>query len=253
MKTKQELKRGDFQPYYLIEKLKLAEVNRDLNNQHAENFKNKLKENDWLMPIVISKNGDVIEGHHRIQSAKLLKQKTIPAYIIDWVDTNIAKEHLNVIIGLNNGNRAWNTLDYLKAFARENKEYKIVYNSYLKNHNNISVGNIVNCYFGNRHTSFKLGTAKIINKDFSDYLISKFSYLNKEYSKNKIAAYCVREMIYIAFVKANMNIKTMDYLFKKYEDMAKSDHPSITSINKFRPIMELYLNEYNMILNQKNK
>ena len=60
-------------------------------------------------------------------------------------------------------------------------------------------------------------------------------------------------MIYIAFVKANMNIKTMDYLFKKYEDMAESDHPSITSINKFRPIMELYLNEYNMILNQKKK
>ena len=30
--------------------------------------------------------------------------------------------------------------------------------------------------------------------------------------------------------------------------MAKSNHPSITSITKFKPIMELYLNEYNMII-----
>ena len=49
-----------------------------------------------------------------------------------------------------------------------------------------------------------------------------------------------------------MDIKSMDYLFKKYEQMAKADHPSITSINKFRPIMELYLNEYNLLTN-KNK
>ena len=33
--------------------------------------------------------------------------------------------------------------------------------------------------------------------------------------------------------------------------MAKTDHPSITSINKFKPLMELYLNEYNMIITNK--
>ena len=50
-----------------------------------------------------------------------------------------------------------------------------------------------------------------------------------------------------------MDIKTVNFLFKKYEEMAKSDHPSITSINKFKPLMELYLNEYNMKTNNKNK
>ena len=39
------------------------------------------------MPVVVSSQGDVIEGHHRIQAAKLLKFETVPAYIVDWVDT----------------------------------------------------------------------------------------------------------------------------------------------------------------------
>ncbi len=254
MKTT-ELKRGEFKPYYAISDLKPAKVNRDLLAKHAENFKAKLKENEWLMPVVISSNGDVIEGHHRIESAKLLKQTTVPVYIVDWVDTNNQKEHLNCIIGLNNGNKAWTRLDYLKAFARKNEDYKKVYDVYLKNQNNISVGNIVNCYFGYRIRQsyhFKKGLATIIDENFAKYLVNKFSNLNKDFGKNKIAAYCVRELIYISYVKAKMDVKSMDYLFKKYEQMAKADHPSITSINKFRPIMELYLNEYNLLTN-KNK
>ncbi len=113
-----------------------------------DNMERKLKENDWLLPIIIAANGDVIEGHHRIESAKLLGETTVPVYVVDWVNTNNAKEHLKCIINLNNGNKAWTSLDYLKAFARDNKDYRKVYNSYLKNSNNISVGNIINCYFG---------------------------------------------------------------------------------------------------------
>jgi len=122
--TTTEIKRGEFNAYYSIDKLKMASINRDIFEQHAENFKDKLTTNGWLMPIVVSSKGDVIEGHHRIISAKLLKQKTIPAYIVDWVNTEVEKEHLNCIITLNNGNRAWTTLDYLKAFSKENKDYK---------------------------------------------------------------------------------------------------------------------------------
>lgn len=250
-----ELKRGEFKAYYAISDLKPAKVNRDLLSKHAENFKAKLKENDWLMPVVISSNGDVIEGHHRIESAKLLNQTTVPVYIVDWVDTNNQKEHLNCIIGLNNSNKSWTRLDYLKAFARKNEDYKKVYEAYLKNNSNMSVGNVINCYFSYTTREcyrFKKGVSKIINEDFAKYLVNKFSNLYKDFGKNKIAAYCVRELIYISYVKAKMDVKSMDYLFKKYEQMAKADHPSITSINKFRPIMELYLNEYNLLTN-KNK
>ena len=253
-KVKNELKRGIYLPFYPINDLKPAKVNRDLFPKHAENFKTKLKENDWLLPIIIAANGDVIEGHHRIQSAKLLGENTVPVYVVHWVNTNSAKEHLKCIINLNNGNKAWTSLDYLKAFARDNKQYKKVYNAYLKNSNNISVGNIINCYFGYGKTNsynFKKGTSVILDESFGDYLVNKFSYLNEKYGKSKIAAYCVRELIVVAYTKAKMNIKTVNFLFKKYEDMAKTDHPSITSISKFKPLMELYLNEYNMAIKNK--
>ena len=85
----QEIKRGDYNAYYPISELKMATVNRDTVIKHAENFKSKLNDYGWMMPIVVSSKGDVIEGHHRIESAKLLKQKTIPAYIIEWVELEV--------------------------------------------------------------------------------------------------------------------------------------------------------------------
>lgn len=244
---KDQLKRGIYIPFYPIEDLTLAKVNRDLVEKHANNFKTKLKEYDWLLPIVVSKNGDVLEGHHRIKSALLLKETTVPVYVVDWINTEDAKEHLKCIINLNNGNKAWSSLDYLKAFARENEDYKKVYKTYTKNSNNISVGNVINCYFSDSASKkilFKRGLSRIIDETFGDYLVNKFQYLTQKYGRNKIASYCVREMIQVAYEKAKKDIKMIEYLFDQYEEMAKSDHPSITSINKFRPIMELYLNEY---------
>ena len=249
-----KIKVGKFESNYPIEKVKLAKVNRELIEAHSENFKNKLLDFGWMMPIVISNTGDLIEGHHRLKSAMLLKQTTVPAYIVNWINTNVSKKHLDTIISLNNGNKAWNTLDYLKAYISFNKDYKMVYDIYKRNINNITIGNVVNCYFGLTNAgnkSFKDGTCVIKDNEFSNYLLSKFSYLTQEYGKNKIAAYCVREMICIAFAKTKRDKKAMDYLFKQYERMAKQGHLAITSITDFRPIMETYLTDYYMIQKQK--
>jgi hypothetical protein len=197
-----------------------------------------------MMPIVVSSKGDVIEGHHRIISAKLLNQETIPAYIVDWVDTTIETEHLNCIISLNNGNRAWNTLDYLKAFSKENQDYKKVYDVYLNNSNNISVGNVVNCFFTTSN-GFKNGKSTIKNLDFSMFLIGQISKLVAKYGKSNVQAYCVREMITVAFTKAYGDYNAMTYLFKEYALLAKLQHPSATSISKFKPHMEFTLSIFN--------
>ncbi len=169
MKTT-EIKRGEFKPFFNIKDLKKAKVNRDLLLKHSENFKDKLNEFGWMMPIVVSKDGDIIEGHHRVESAKLLKQKTVPVYIVDWVDTKQQRDHLNAIINLNNGNKAWLTVDYLKAFANENDQYKIAYDYYRKNSNTISGGNIVHLFFTPNHIGFKKGECKIKDLKFSLYL-----------------------------------------------------------------------------------
>jgi hypothetical protein len=245
MKTT-EIKRGEFNAYYEISNLRAAEVNRDLFLKHAENFKNKLNEFGWMMPVVISKNGDVIEGHHRIKSAMIMKQKTVPAYIVDWVDTKDETEHLKYIINLNNGNRTWTKLDYLKAFSKDNKYYRIVFDSYSKNINNISIGNIINCYF-NKNKQFNKGLCKIDNLDFAEYLINNISFLVSKHTTKKIQAYCVRELIKIAYSKTKMDKKAMDYLFKHYDMMALQNHLSLTSIADFKPYMEFIYNDYQKI------
>jgi hypothetical protein len=239
----QEIKRGEYNAYYPISKLKMASVNRDTVIKHAENFKSKLNEYGWMMPIVVSSKGDVIEGHHRIESAKLLKQKTIPAYVIQWIDTDIEREHLDAIIGLNNSNRNWSKLDYLKAYARYNKNYKFVYNQYLKNQNNLSIGNLINCYF-RTPSDFKKGKCIIKDKDFGKYLALNISKLVKKHTAKKIQAYCVRELINVAYKKTEMNKETMSYLFTYYDRMAIKDHKHLTSIVEFRKHIECVLTEY---------
>jgi len=252
MKTT-ELKRGEYNAYYPISNLKMATVNRDTVEKHAENFKQKLNDYGWMMPIVISSKGDVIEGHHRVKSAKLLNQKTIPAYIIEWVNTEVEKEHLYAIISLNNGNKAWTNADYLKSFSIYNEDYKIAYDAYLENINNVSVGNVINCFFGVGNKNFKKGNSKIIDLDFSKYLLSKISELVTKHGKSKIQAYCIREMINIGFVSVKRDIKIMDYLFEKYDTLALTQNAVLTSISDFKPTMETYLNNYRNKFNDNNK
>lgn len=244
------LKKGKFKPNYPINKLKYAKVNRDMTLNHAENFKTKLIDYGWMMPIVASVTGDVLEGHHRIESAKLLKQKTVPVYEVDWVNTKQVKEHLDCIISLNNGNKAWSMFDYLKAFAKHNDDYKIVYDAYMSNSNNVSVGNVINIFFRHNNPKFKKGTAKIEDLQFAKYLLYNISNLYEKYGYKKIQAYCVREFIKVAYAKAQKNKKAVDYLFKQYEKMAKRDHLAISSISEFKPILEVYLNDYKLLSKQ---
>jgi|TARA_S200002703_G_scaffold83866_1_gene72265 hypothetical protein len=245
------LKKGKFKPNYPINKLKYAKVNRDMTVNHAENFKTKLIDYGWMMPIVASVTGDVLEGHHRIESAKLLKQETVPAYIVDWVDTKQVKEHLDCIISLNNGNKAWSMFDYLKAFADQNEDYKIVYDAYMSNSNNVSVGNVINIFFTRgqhaNNSKFKKGTAKIEDIKFANYLLHNISNLYEKYGRRRIQAYCVREFVKVAYAKAQKNKKAVEYLFKQYEKMAKRDHLAISSISEFKPILEVYLNDYKLM------
>jgi len=246
----QEIKRGKYNPYYPLSELKMASINRDTVIKHAENFKLKLKNFGWMMPVVISSKGDVIEGHHRIQSAKFLNQSTIPAYIVDWIDTDKEKEHLDCIINLNNGNKAWTNVDYLKAFAKENEEYSIVYEAYLRHNKMLSVGNIINCFFGQFSASrFKKGSANIKNEELAYYLLEKLSNLVLKHTKSKIQAFSIRELIAIAYSKENVDYNVMDYIISEYDDMASINHPKLTSITEFKKHIQSKITMYNNIKN----
>ena len=238
MKTK-EIKTGKFEANYLIADLKMANVNRDIFKKHCDRFKLKLEKYGWLMPIVVSESGDVIEGHHRIEAAKSMNLKTVPAYIVSWVNTKEEKDHLDCIISLNNGNKAWNKLDYLKAFSESNKDYKIVYQAYKSNSHNVSVGNVINCYF-RKSKLFKTGESKIKNKQFAEYLIIEISKLYTDFP-DRCTAYCVREFINISYIKAEMNKEFVSRLFREYRKICKNSPNLASSIKDFRPFMETQL------------
>ena len=243
-KTVTELKRGNYDAYYPISKIKENNVNRDCVKSHSNKFQTKLKNNNWMMPIVVSQNGDLFEGQHRLDGARGLGQTTVPVYIIDWIDTDVKKQHLKSIISLNNGNRAWKPLDYLKSYREENKDYKFVLNAYNENLKNISLGNIIITFFGGRATtkSYKDGEYQIENKESAKYVLRRIVGISAKFGKSKVIAYCVRDMVELSFGKSHAE---QEYLFDKYAELLETESPLATSVTDLKPTMINYINKFN--------
>lgn len=247
MKTT-EIKTGQFNAYYPISNLKQSLVNRDIVENHSQIFSKKIKEFGWLSPIIIDTKGNIIEGHHRALSAEKLQLETIPAYIVDWVDTKDLDEYQKYIISLNNSNRKWGALDYLKSFSRNKKEYSFVFGKYNETSDVFSVGNILNIYF-NCGTSqqFKDGKAYIKDLEFSTYLFDNFFFLKKQYGGVKFQAFTINRVCSFVHQKVKGNIKEMNFIFRQLESLAKTDSPLLSSVEKIRP----WLNEQLIIYRTK--
>ena len=138
----------------------------------------------------------------------------------------------------------------MKAFAKENEEYSIVYEAYLRYNKLLSVGNIINCFFGQFSASrFKKGNANIKNEELAYYLLEKLSNLVLKYTKSKIQAFSIRELIAIAYSKENVDYNVMDYIISEYDDMASINHPKLTSITEFKKHIQSKITMYNNIKN----
>lgn len=93
--------------------------NRELNHQHVNQLIRLLTENGNLtdqFPIVISKDGYVIDGQHRLEALKTL----------GWEVGYIVEENANIetVRRINQGNRNWGWRDIAESYANlGNKEY----------------------------------------------------------------------------------------------------------------------------------
>lgn len=238
MKTIQ-LKRGKYVADFPILKVKTATVNRDLNIKHSRNFCEKLTKYHFMVPFILDKSNNLIDGHHRYAQALSLKQKTVPVYIVDWVKTNDKKEHLDAIISLNNNNLKWKPIDYLKQQRVANQDYSYIYDMYVKNKDSISIGNVIGCYLNIRKSDkdFTTGKRRIIDKEFGDFLLENLCRLKRTHG-NFVQAYCVREFITIAHSKAKRDMKIVSELFRRYETMIVRGDKAITSLIEFKPAFE---------------
>lgn len=87
--------------------------NRDINKQHVNQLIQLMVANGNLtdqFPIVIGKDGYVIDGQHRLEALKTLGWEV--GYVIDENAT------IETIRNINQGNRNWNWRDIAESYAR---------------------------------------------------------------------------------------------------------------------------------------
>ena len=245
MKNLKEVKTGTFNAKFPIEKLKQSLVNRDIVSKHSDLFGKKISAYGWLSPVIIDEKGNIIEGHHRVISAQRINLKTVPAYIVDWVDTKNLDEYQKYIISLNNSNRKWGALDYLKSYSRNKKDYSFVFNKYVANKEILTVGNILNIYFNSgASASFKEGESKIKNREFSNFLLKNILSLKKEFGSKKIQAYTLREVAKFCNGKLNQNKEEAQLIFNEIRILAETDSPILSSIEHILPFLNKTLTNY---------
>ena len=246
MKTKnRQMRTGKFIAQYPIKDLKQSLVNRDIVSNHSDLFAKKIEEYGWLSPIIIDDKGNIIEGHHRTLSAERMGLKVVPVYIVDWVNTEDLDEYQKYIISLNNSNRAWSALDYLKSFSRNKKSYLYVYNQLIASKNVLSVGNVLNIYFNSgANQTFKDGRSSIKHKEFSEYLYDNFLRLKSLYGGNKFQAFTINRACHFAHQKIKGDRKEMDFIFSQLEELAKTDNATLSSVEMIRPWLNRQLEIY---------
>jgi type III secretory pathway component EscV len=246
------IKTGTFEKNYDIDKLNYATVNRKIVDLHRDSFKEKMIEFGFLVPIIVDHKANLIEGHHRVDCAKQMGIKNLPAYIVDWIDVTNKDNYQKFIMTINNNNRRWTALDYLESYAQTRKDYAYVYKKYLETKDVFSVGNVLNIYFNFGCTeTFKKGNATIKMRLFSEYLFKRFYDLKKEYGSFKIQAFTINRVCSIAHSYCKGNTKEMNFIFNQLETWAEQDNPILSSVEWIRPEVKKQISFYREIQNDK--
>ena len=239
--TNTNIKVGTFQGSYPVSALKFSTVNRDIVKNHASNFIKKISAYGWIVPIVIDKYGNIIEGHHRVKAAIEMGLKSVPAYIIDWVDTSNPNEYQEYIMNLNASNRSWYAIDYLKTTAINQPDYKYVYGKYVESKDILSVGNVLNIYFNSGcNQRFKDGKSRIKDLEFASYLFDRFYSLKAQYGKVKFQAFTINRTTKFMYTKCKTRSEVA-YIFNQLEMLAKTNNAILSSVEMIKPFLKYQL------------
>jgi hypothetical protein len=213
---------GTFIPNFKIKDLRLdSNVNRDTNVSNIEEKKDKLEQNGWIMPIVVTPLGKVLEGQNRLEAAISLNLKSMPVYIVDWIDDNDVDEVRDIIISLNNGNRAWTQWDYIKSYKATNKEYAAAYANCIKYGETLSNGVVVAAMFGigSANSRFKKGGSELKSREKYEYLLETCKSLVNTYGKNQFPSQTLRSFLLWA---GNKEFKLINYIVNEMKTSVRN-------------------------------
>jgi len=230
-----------------LSKLNPSEINRAIDENHIKRFTAKLNKYNWLDPIKVDNQYNILEGHHRYYAALKMGQQAVPVYKVYWYDNLSETQRLSIILAYNAGNLNWSPKDYLEKYGELENDYKEVHDIFLKYKETLTVGTVINLYLTKKRNEFKSGGSKIHQKELADFLCQSLSNLVVKYKKKKCQAYSLREVTKICLF--SKSIKASRYILNRYEGMLEDNHSAITSISDFRPYINNVYAEYNKILN----
>ena len=143
------------------EKFSILEQNRVVNDKHVNELVVSIQNNGQLTPIIVNEKFEIIDGQHRFDACKILKQSVM--YLISY------KTSINEVILMNNTQKSWKLPDYLRCFSdnqwHNHETYQKV-DKFMREHDL----KLTTCILGNATAlqgqgliSFRKGTYKIGN------------------------------------------------------------------------------------------
>lgn len=248
------LKIGKFITDYKLSNLVLDNgengVNRSILTENVEDKKQKLEDFGWLVPVVITEKGLVLEGQHRVEAAISMGQRSIPVYIVDWVQDEDVDEVRDVVISLNSGNRAWTQWDYIKSYKNSKQNYRVAYEACIKYSKTLTNGLVVTALFGigSMNQRFKNGDSELKNQSLHPYLLETSSSLVSQYGKSNFPAQTIRTFMQFAHknsediglinyvvnfmkneIKQGRRVEDGDMGLRNWFNMLKESYESITN------------------------
>ena len=91
------------------DKFSILEQNRVVNDKHVNELVVSIQNNGQLTPIIVNEKFEIIDGQHRFDACKILKQSVM--YLISY------KTSINEVILMNNTQKSWKLPDYLRCFS----------------------------------------------------------------------------------------------------------------------------------------
>ena len=93
------------------------ELNRGVDDAHVRRLTKNIKENGLIQPIVVTADGNIIDGQHRFHACRELG---IPVqYIIRDAMT------MTDVVQLNNMSKPWSVMDKVQSYAAQGNEHYV--------------------------------------------------------------------------------------------------------------------------------
>lgn len=165
--------RTPFEKCYLVENVKQLSFipgNRNLRMAHVKHIFKAFLDGEWLPPIYVLPNGEVLDGQNRLAAFRMLKEKYPENKTpIRVMVVNSDKSPLQLAIMFNAKHLNWSTNDYMEAYLEGKIQGYEQLRDFMKAYPEFELKAAIQLIKGKHSTKdFKEGTLKISNEEYME-------------------------------------------------------------------------------------